>query len=142
MEPIQLESKGKVCYIKANKQFTLKINDFEFPAPLEYNGNKYKYMLTAEYAWYKVGEDERACIRKAVEDSYSQQCDNEKISKMVDILKYRSPTETQLKWIELLNKCRIPIPQPFWNFDNASDVTITPIRDYSTEEFKYKIGLI
>ena len=128
MHTINTKSSAKnlVCLIKANKNFKFFIDEVERPPPLveENSENDKQYILTPEYVWYKIGEYDRETLKMKLKAHYenptkSPFTSKEELDKAFDILKYRSPTISQLRWVFDLNKCKGCFPQAFWNLTSS-----------------------
>lgn len=125
------EYKVNACLIKANQPFTLSIESFKLP-PAVKEGEE--YVLTPEYVWYELGKQDRKEIRIKLDRGVLTE---EEVKKAKDVLMYRSPTISQLRWIIDLNKCRGFFPQAFWNL-TKSNVEIH-YDDDEKVEFKYEV---
>jgi hypothetical protein len=134
MSRIELNEKIKVCLIKANRNFVLWLQDsnrYTYKLPesyIDYGRSKYKYILTPEFAWYKIGVYDREYLEK----NPSQNPKKDK-----DILNFHSPTTHQLKWILDLNKCRSFFPQAFWDLEKCT--AYLEIAPEDEADFKYKL---
>jgi hypothetical protein len=109
------------------------VNGHRLPSPVIVNN---KYILSAEYAWYMIGEEDRKALRDKKNSDHSDYSEKE-AEKIKDVLSYRSPTETQLKWILDWNRFKVIFPQTFWDFSLLT-VDIKPEGD----GFKYKLGTL
>ena len=143
MLSLKSTEKGKVCYIKANKKFRLHLNGYYLPFSKSERDGKWTEILTAEYCWYKIGKLDRNDLKLQLK----QHLDNEiqltekEIKKIKDVLKYRSPTLSQMRWLIDLNKANNFLPQPFWNFSDI-DVKIEPYDNKNNNIFEYQVGFL
>lgn len=152
--PIKEEEKVRACYIKANRPFRIWIEDkYTLPLPEQEKDGKFTYILTPEYCWYKLGKEDRDGIKEKLKKHYNkttysidtnkeEEMTPEQIKKAKDVLKYRSPTFSQLMWIVDLNKLdikKVCFPQAFWDFTKAK-IEIEPSE--ADNEFEYQIGSI
>lgn len=140
--PISDEDKVRACFIKANRPFRVWIeNKYTLPLPEEDRDGQFTHILTPEYCWYKLGKDDRNGIKEKLKKHYDSEIEmkDEEVKKAKDVLKYRSPTFSQLMWILDLNKSKGYFPQPFWDFTKAK-IEIEPAD--GSNEFVYRIGAI
>lgn len=138
---VKSTNKNLVCLIKANKDFKFFIGEIELPPPLveQNNENQKQYILTPEYVWYKIGEYDREILKLKLKAYYenpkkSPFSSDKELDKAFDILKYRSPTISQLRWVFDLNKCKGCFPQAFWNLTNSESRFEVDDKD----DFKYE----
>lgn len=139
---INESEKVRACFIKANRSFSLMIDGkYTLPPPEEERDGQYTHILTPEYCWYMLGKDDRRIIKERLLKHFNNEIEMtpEQVKKSKDVLKYRSPTISQLMWIVDLNKSKGYFPQPFWDFTNAK-IEIYPVP--GNNEFEYKIGSI
>ena len=141
MLSLKESEKGRVCYIKANQQFILHINGHDLPLSVKEQDGKWSHILSAEYSWYKIGKIERSELKKQLLQHLDNQIvlNEKEIKKIKDVLKYRSPSLSQMRWILDLNKANGFFPQPFWDL-TKSEVYLKPQNNKIT--FEYKIGFI
>lgn len=128
------EHRVNACLIKANQPFTLSIENFKLPPAVKEGQGEYKYILTPEYVWYELGKQDRNEIQDKLNKGGLTE---EEVKKANDVLMYRSPTISQLRWIIDLNKCRGFFPQAFWNLTKGN-VEIHYAND-TDDEFKYEV---
>ena len=142
---IKDSEKVRACFIKANRSFSVIIDGkYKLPLPREERDGKYTHILTPEYCWYKLGKEDRKVIKEKLIKHYNNELEMtaEQIKKSKDVLKYRSPTISQLMWIVDLNKSKGYFPQPYWDFTKAK-IEIEPMsNNQCNNEFEYKIGSI
>ncbi len=141
MITLKESEKGRVCYIKANQKFILHIDGHDLPSSIKEQDGKWSDILSAEYCWYKIGKLERSELKKQLLKHLDHQIElNEKeVKKIKDVLKYRSPSLSQMRWILDLNKANGFFPQPFWDL-TKSEVYLKPCDNKII--FDYKIGFI
>lgn len=134
--------KVRASCIKANRPFRVWIDGkYTLPLPEENRDGKFTHILTPEYCWYKLGKDDRQGIKEQLKKHYDKEAEmtTEQVKKAKDVLKFRSPTFSQLMWIVDLNKLdvnKICFPQAFWDFTQTK-VEIEP--SHGENQFEYEI---